>query len=161
MSVLRFVSIAAMILLAAGPVWSEIGKGVPGMYQKIYSGSDVSTGDPEDGGVVIAAGAGLLAVAAGNPSISYTDPATSTKYTLAGSQTVAYKGVMKLAEGFFRDAANGDYRPRLGSVLRNRGMTLEGQMSETDLNGRPRVIGSSVDIGCYETVDPGVKMTIR
>lgn len=99
MQTFRNALITAAILLAVGPAWAEIGKGVPGMYQKIYSGSDVSTGDPEDGGVVIAAGAGLLAVAAGNPSISYTDPVTSTKYTLAGNQTVAYKGVMKLTEG--------------------------------------------------------------
>lgn len=101
MKVLRFLSSAAVVsvILTTGSAWAKPGEGMPGLYQKIYSGSNVSTGDPADGGVIISAGAGLLAVAAGNPSISYTDPVTSTKYTLGGNQTVAYKGVMKMEAG--------------------------------------------------------------
>ena len=52
---------------------------------------------------------------------------------------------------FFRDYDHGDYRPNAtGSrPLVNRGVTYEG-MAAVDLGGNKRLIGSKIDIGCYE-----------
>ena len=49
----------------------------------------------------------------------------------------------------FKDWANGDYRPVAGSPLLNAGGPRTGATSETDLLGKPRVVGTA-DIGCYE-----------
>ena len=49
----------------------------------------------------------------------------------------------------FKDWANGDFRPVAGSPLLNAGGTRTGATSETDLLGKPRVVGTA-DIGCYE-----------
>ena len=49
----------------------------------------------------------------------------------------------------FKDWAKGDFRPVAGSPLLNAGGTRTGATSETDLLGKPRVVGT-VDIGCYE-----------
>ena len=49
----------------------------------------------------------------------------------------------------FRDYANGDYRPKAPGQLVNKGVSYEG-MAAKDLGGNKRLIGSKVDIGCYE-----------
>jgi hypothetical protein len=49
----------------------------------------------------------------------------------------------------FRDYANGDYRPKAPGPLVNKGESYEG-MPSIDLGGNKRLIGSKVDIGCYE-----------
>ena len=59
------------------------------------------------------------------------------------------KPVAGTAESFFRGYANGDYRPMTGGALVNKGVNYEG-MAAKDLGGNKRLIGSKVDIGCYE-----------
>ena len=73
------------------------GAGAKGLYQAIYAGENVTTGDPATDGVVIPEGALLLAVQSGNPSISATSGGTT--YTVGQNTTVAYKGVMRLTAG--------------------------------------------------------------
>lgn len=43
-----------------------------------------------------------------------------------------------------------DYRPKSTSALVDAGMALDWHAGSIDLGGRPRVVGSAVDIGCYE-----------
>ena len=61
-------------------------------------------------------------------------------------------------DDFFKDFANGDFRPRTGGKLYNKGATPSISTS-VDLLGNPRVFGRTIDIGCYESqVRPGVIM---
>ena len=53
------------------------------------------------------------------------------------------------AEDFFTDYANGDYTPKAGGPLVGRGVYYDG-MASVDLAGNKRLVGSRVDIGCYE-----------
>ena len=57
--------------------------------------------------------------------------------------------VVGTAASFFRDAANGDYRPRKGGPLVGAGANYEG-MAALDLGGAPRHVGARVDIGAFE-----------
>ncbi len=51
---------------------------------------------------------------------------------------------------FFRNCAEGDYRPSLGGPLTGKGANYEG-MAAVDLSGRQkRLIGKQIDIGAYE-----------
>lgn len=61
----------------------------------------------------------------------------------------------------FKSYANGDYRPLPGGVLFNTGVTQSGQAAGTDLLGKPRVMGKSVDIGCYEASVGGLRIIVR
>ena len=49
----------------------------------------------------------------------------------------------------FRDYDHGDYRPKAPGPLVNKCVSYEG-MPATDLGGNKRLIGSKIDIGCYE-----------
>lgn len=49
----------------------------------------------------------------------------------------------------FTDCTNGDYTPKAGGPLVNKGANYEG-MASVDLAGNPRKFGKGVDIGCYE-----------
>lgn len=60
----------------------------------------------------------------------------------------------------FKDYANGDYRPKSGGALVDKGVTPEGWMSMTDLAGKPRV-NRYIDIGCYEGMSSGLKLIVR
>ncbi len=61
-------------------------------------------------------------------------------------------------DDFFKDFANGDFRPRTGGKLYNKGATPSISTS-VDLLGNPRAFGRTIDIGCYESqVRPGVIM---
>ena len=79
-------------------------------------------------------------VFAGNKSAQ---PSTNLDHSWQGS----------LVDAGFVDAAAGDYRPAKGSVLVNEGQNAEWMTNAYDLlNSRkvPRIIGGTVDIGCYE-----------
>lgn len=66
--------------------------------------------------------------------------------------------VIGSVDDFFKDFANGDFRPRTGGKLYNKGATPSISTS-VDLLGNPRVFGRTIDIGCYESqVRPGVIM---
>ena len=53
------------------------------------------------------------------------------------------------AATFFKDYGSGDYRPKTGGVLVNKGQNYEPTPAK-DLGGNKRLIGSKIDIGCYE-----------
>ncbi len=59
-------------------------------------------------------------------------------------------GVVTPADFGFKDAPGGNYRLRHGSPLVNAGLTYEWFRGALDLDGRSRVNGGAVDIGCYE-----------
>ena len=55
---------------------------------------------------------------------------------------------------FFADYAAGDLTPKIGGPLFSKGIVVAG-MPAVDLAGNPRVSGSAIDIGCYESqLDP-------
>ena len=64
------------------------------------------------------------------------------------------------AAEFFKDYANGDYTPKTGGPLVGKGANYEG-MASVDLAGNPRVVGSKVDIGCYEATSTPLMIIVR
>lgn len=66
---------------------------------------------------------------------------------------------------FFKDYANGDYRPNIqvkdgAPTLVNAGVNYEG-MASIDLAGKPRKVGRCVDIGCYEAPLRGFRIRVQ
>lgn len=53
------------------------------------------------------------------------------------------------AATFFKKYEEGDYRPKTGGVLVNKGQNYEPTPAK-DLGGNKRLTGSKIDIGCYE-----------
>ena len=51
---------------------------------------------------------------------------------------------------FFTDYAAGDLTPKRGGDIINRGLPV-GSAPAVDLAGLPRLAGSAIDIGCYES----------
>jgi hypothetical protein len=68
--------------------------------------------------------------------------------------------VVGTATEFFKGYANGDYTPKAGGPLVNKGANYEG-MAAVDLAGNPRKIGKGVDIGCYEGDGLGMIILVR
>ena len=64
--------------------------------------------------------------------------------------------------GVFRNFGQGDYRPAWGGALNDKG-TLDGLVSvpSVDLLGKPRVLGSAIDIGAYESKVSGLILLFR
>ena len=82
---------------------------------------------------------------------------------IAGETTIPEgmpNAVVGTAESFFKDYANGDYTPKAGGPLVNRGANYEG-MASVDLEGRPRLVGRNVDIGCYEARSSALMIIVR
>ena len=78
-------------------------------------------------------------------------------YSCAFSADAAFTGanstVKDLTDAAFRDAANGNYRPKRDGALYNAGDNdrySEYATSETDLDGSSRIQGRIIDIGCWE-----------
>ena len=74
--------------------------------------------------------------------------------------------ITTLTEASFKDYANGDFRPAKDGVLVNVGdntaYTTYGAMSETDLDGQPRIQNKIIDIGCYEAApSAGLQIYVR
>ena len=64
-------------------------------------------------------------------------------------------------DAMFRGYAAGDYNPKIGGALVNRGATFP-DVPACDLAGNPRVFGKAIDIGCYECQrKPGVVIVVR
>jgi hypothetical protein len=69
--------------------------------------------------------------------------------------------VVGTAASFFRDYANGDFRPASGGPLVGKGANYEG-MAAFDLSGKQkRLIGRIIDIGCFEANDSHTIFFIR
>ncbi len=64
------------------------------------------------------------------------------------------------AADFFKDYANGDYRPKSGGALVNAGTNYVG-LASLDLAGNSRLVGSKVDIGAYECQSSGFTIHLR
>ena len=81
----------------------------------------------------------------------------ATFYSCAFSADAAFTGanstVKDLTDAAFKDAANGNYRPKRDGALFNAGDNERYASSATsalDLDGNPRIQGKIIDIGCYE-----------
>lgn len=68
--------------------------------------------------------------------------------------------IVGTAESFFKDYANGDYTPKTGGPLVGKGANYEG-MASVDLAGNKRLVGSRIDIGCYEARSSALIMIVR
>ena len=68
--------------------------------------------------------------------------------------------VVGTASSFFKDYANGDYTPKTGGPLVNKGTNYVG-MASVDLAGRARRVGANVDIGCYEAGSSAFVIRVR
>lgn len=62
----------------------------------------------------------------------------------------------------FADFASGNYRPKSSGALCDRGNPSQRWVTGLDVQGRPRVFGKGIDLGCYENqITPGFRMIIR
>ena len=61
----------------------------------------------------------------------------------------------------FVDAAAGDYHLKRKSTLRKAGLVTPDMKGLTDLDGRSRLSGGVVDIGCYQTLNGGLTIIVR
>ena len=61
----------------------------------------------------------------------------------------------------FRNAVQGDYRPRRASSLVDNGVNAAWMETATDLRGHSRIINKRVDIGCYEFPWRGFSLLVR
>ena len=69
--------------------------------------------------------------------------------------------IVGTAASFFRDYANGDYRPASGGPLVGKGANYEG-MAAFDLSGKQkRLIGRTIDIGCFEASSSGTMLVLQ
>ena len=68
--------------------------------------------------------------------------------------------IVGTAAEFFKDYANGDYTPKAGGPLVGKGANYEG-MASVDLAGKPRKVGSRIDIGCYEASSSALMIIVR
>lgn len=81
----------------------------------------------------------------------------TTKYY--GNSTGLVLGDVKT---MFKDFENGDYTPKPGSVLANKGASALSLPTDKDLAGNDRVFGKAIDIGCYEVQkNNGLTIIIR
>ena len=64
------------------------------------------------------------------------------------------------AATFFKKYEEGDYRPKTGGVLVNKGQSYE-PLPAKDLGGNKRLIGSKIDIGCYEAPAAEFRIHLR
>ena len=68
--------------------------------------------------------------------------------------------VVGTASSFFKDYASGDYTPKAGGPLVGKGANYDG-MASVDLEGKPRLVGRNVDIGCYEARSSALVIIVR
>ena len=64
------------------------------------------------------------------------------------------------AATFFKKYEEGDYRPKTGGVLVNKGQSYE-PLPAKDLGGNKRLIGRAIDIGCYEAHAAELRIRVR
>lgn len=62
----------------------------------------------------------------------------------------------------FANYAAGNYRPKMGGLLMDKGVTAGLSLPSVDFEGLPRVVGKTIDIGCYESQKTiGFRLIIR
>ena len=61
----------------------------------------------------------------------------------------------------FRHPEKGDYRIKSGSPAQNKGTNQTWMEGATDLQGNPRILNKTVDIGCYEVPQTGLMLIVR
>lgn len=62
----------------------------------------------------------------------------------------------------FANYAAGNYRPKVGGLLMDKGVTAGLSLPSVDFEGLPRVVGKTIDIGCYESQKTiGFRLIIR
>jgi hypothetical protein len=77
------------------------------------------------------------------------------------AETYDQKGsILGLTSAAFKDYANGDYTPKAGGPLVNKGENYEG-MASADLAGKKRLNGKYIDIGCYESQSTPMIILVR
>ena len=72
--------------------------------------------------------------------------------------------LLAIADPVFADAAAGDYRPKSGSPLLDKGADYDaaGGLSAFDLTCvQKRIVGSRVDVGCYEGRARGTVLIVK
>lgn len=101
---------------------------------------------------------GGVAMVTGNPA-NFKNGAVD--YEINESSSLPTTTIVGTAEQYFTDFAGKDYRPRTGGLLSDKGINYEG-MALYDLSGsRDRLIGSRIDIGCYEGLPAGTLLIVK
>ena len=121
---------------------SGSGAGVGGVYVNSASALVVNCVVYNNGGTALAEWANK------NPATFY-----SCAFSADAAFTGANSTVKDLTDAAFRDAANGNYRPKRDGALYNAGDNDRYASSATsalDLDGNPRIQGRIIDIGCWE-----------
>jgi hypothetical protein len=96
----------------------------------------------------------------GSPSNDYSGDASAVWYSCAPGLTAGVQGIIT-SDPLFANAVNKDYRLRSGSPCIDKGITLAGMTTQTDLDGNRRVVGGKVDMGAYEAKSLGTAFMIR
>ena len=88
---------------------------------------------------------------------------TAASYTNCYSELTINETSPAIADPGFTDVAEIDYSLTKSSPLINKGTdyAAAGGISEFDIAGRPRLIGSKVDIGCYESPSRHLVIIVR
>jgi hypothetical protein len=94
------------------------------------------------------------------PNDNYYGAASAAWYSCAPELTNSAQGNVT-ADPKFRDIRILDCHLRGGSPCMNKGITLSGMTSQTDLDGGSRVVGGKVDMGAYEATFLGSVFMIR
>ncbi len=132
------------------------GAGVTLVHNTIAGNDDVNG----YGGVIVRAPVALLAdnILSGNDGFDLLllDAATND-YVLERNDLGEVSGAFTTTLGNLTDPAGfvggGDYRLRVVSPLRDAGTQSVATIAATDVAGRPRLFGSEVDIGAYESLE--------
>jgi hypothetical protein len=101
----------------------------------------------------VASGGGINCIVHGNQgnvATNYSGDSSLARYSCAPELTAGSQGNVTEYPNF-RDASHGDYRLRGGSPCVNKGTNQSWMASDTDLDGNPRLLGGTVDMGAYET----------
>ncbi len=98
----------------------------------------------------------------GGTAKSYQNCASDMTPDAEGAETtyVPATCLAGLTAADFKDYANGNFMPKAGGLLCNKGASVT-LASVLDLAGNPRVQGSKIDIGAYEAPPGGLRILIR
>jgi hypothetical protein len=88
---------------------------------------------------------------------------TAASYTSCYSELTINETSPAIADPGFTDVSEKDYSLTKSSPLINKGTdyAAAGGISEFDIAGKPRLIGSKVDIGCYESPSRHLVIIVR